>query len=330
MPIWLIVISYLSIALGIVTAIAIAADVIAHPQPMRIMNVVWPMTGLYFPVIGWWLYRSLGRPMPMDKPMDMPKDMPMRASTGAGPMHMHAGPMHMEKQPFWKSIFVSSTHCGAGCVLGDIIGAPIVFAAGWTLLGMRLFADDADRHGAGIRDDVSRQLAAGEMGREERDVRGRCGQNATPYRRPVCQTRRHFFLTPPCNRTNCRGTTIWPPTSRQAPPADRSTTLQAMTGFFGSTMMVAALDTKPIGRVRTNLRFSPTFAPCIAAIRLPAIALQGRVNSGLTTKTLPGRGQFRRAGNGIDGGAAGLSQPARANIVIGKFGRSGATSRRRV
>jgi hypothetical protein len=139
MPTWLIVISYLSIALGIVTAIAIAADVIAHPQRMRIMNVVWPVTGLYFPVIGWWLYRSLGRPMPMDKPMDMA----MRAPMGAGPMHMHAGPMHMEKQPFWKSIFVSSTHCGAGCVLGDIIGAPIVFAAGWTLLGMRLFADYA-------------------------------------------------------------------------------------------------------------------------------------------------------------------------------------------
>ena len=32
MPTWLIVISYLSIALGIITAIIIAADVIAYPQ----------------------------------------------------------------------------------------------------------------------------------------------------------------------------------------------------------------------------------------------------------------------------------------------------------
>src|SRR5262245_22367664 len=122
MPSWLVIVSYLSIALGIVTAAVIAADVIAHPQPMRIMNVVWPVTGLYFPVIGLWFYRSLGRPMPMDMPM---------GHTGAAPMHMHME----KKQPFWKSIFVSSTHCGAGCVLGDIIGAPIVFAAGWTLLG---------------------------------------------------------------------------------------------------------------------------------------------------------------------------------------------------
>jgi hypothetical protein len=123
MPTWLVVISYLSIALGIITVIIITADVIAHPQRMRIMNVVWPVTGLYFPLIGLWFYRSLGRPMAVD----------------AGPTHME----HMKKQPFWKSIFTSSTHCGAGCVLGDIIGAPIVFAAGWTLLGMRLFADYA-------------------------------------------------------------------------------------------------------------------------------------------------------------------------------------------
>jgi Domain of unknown function (DUF4396) len=135
MPAWLIVISYLSIALGIVTAAIITIDVIAHPQPMRIMNVVWPVTGLYFPVIGWWFYRSLGRPMHMD--------MPQGTHAGMQHMDMHvgAGQMHMEKQPFWKSIFTSSTHCGAGCVLGDIIGAPIVFAAGWTLFGMRLFAD---------------------------------------------------------------------------------------------------------------------------------------------------------------------------------------------
>ena len=123
MPTWLVVVAYLSIALGIVTAVIIAADVIAHPQHMRIMNVVWPVTGLYFPVIGLWFYRSMGRPMAVD----------------AGPMHME----HMKKQPFWKSIFTSSTHCASGCVLGDIIGAPLVFALGWTLFGTRLFAEYA-------------------------------------------------------------------------------------------------------------------------------------------------------------------------------------------
>jgi len=45
------------------------------------------------------------------------------------------------KKPFWKSVFVSTTHCAAGCDLGDIIGAPIVSWAGWTLFGSRLYAE---------------------------------------------------------------------------------------------------------------------------------------------------------------------------------------------
>ena len=44
-------------------------------------------------------------------------------------------------RPFWKSVFVSTTHCAAGCVIGDIIGASIVFRAGWTLFGERLYAE---------------------------------------------------------------------------------------------------------------------------------------------------------------------------------------------
>ena len=51
------------------------------------------------------------------------------------PMDMH------RRKPFGKSVFISTTHCAAGCVLGDIIGAPIVFWAGWTLLGSQLYAE---------------------------------------------------------------------------------------------------------------------------------------------------------------------------------------------
>jgi hypothetical protein len=117
MPGWLMALSWVSVVLGLVTATAIAADVKAHPQGMPIMNIVWPVTGLYTPVFGYLLYRALGRPMAAD-----------------------AAGMNGEK-PFWKSIFLSATHCGSGCVLGDIIGAPIVLATGWTLFGERLFAE---------------------------------------------------------------------------------------------------------------------------------------------------------------------------------------------
>src|SRR5258706_7941727 len=70
---------------------------------MRIMNIVWPVTGLYFPLIGIWFYRSMSRPMAVDAPKGKGHD------------------------AHWQSIFLSATHCGAGCVIGDILGAPLVY-----------------------------------------------------------------------------------------------------------------------------------------------------------------------------------------------------------
>ncbi|MGH6877681.1 MAG: DUF4396 domain-containing protein [Rhizomicrobium sp.] len=113
---WFHILSWFSVGAGVLTAIAIAMGALRHPHRMRIMNVVWPITGLYFPVLGYWLYRRHG-------------------ST--------AGQPAPRKQSPWKSTFLSAAHCGGGCVLGDIIGAPIVFATGLTLFGNRLFADYA-------------------------------------------------------------------------------------------------------------------------------------------------------------------------------------------
>lgn len=113
------ILSWVSIVLGLVTAGVITVDIARHPQQMKIMDVVWPVTGLYFPVVGWWLYSSMGRPMAMD------------------------APKVTEPQPYWKSIFLSATHCGSGCVIGDIIGAPIVLATGWVVFGERLYSEYA-------------------------------------------------------------------------------------------------------------------------------------------------------------------------------------------
>jgi len=117
MPQWLTILSWVSIILGLATAGVIAIDITRHRQHMAIMNIVWPVTGLYFPVAGWWLYTTMGRPMAVDAPK-------------------------MEgRSPYWKSIFLSATHCGSGCVIGDIIGALIVLAMGWILLGQRLYSE---------------------------------------------------------------------------------------------------------------------------------------------------------------------------------------------
>lgn len=46
---------------GIVSALIIAADLHSCRQPMRIMNSVWILTGLWASVIGLWAYFTFGR-----------------------------------------------------------------------------------------------------------------------------------------------------------------------------------------------------------------------------------------------------------------------------
>src|SRR5580700_7152509 len=71
MALWLVIASWVAVILGLLTALAIAFDVTVHPQHMKIMNVVWPITGLYLPVLGWLLYADMARRTPMNMSMDM-------------------------------------------------------------------------------------------------------------------------------------------------------------------------------------------------------------------------------------------------------------------
>ena len=115
----LLIVSWFAVLGSLFTAVAIAIDVLRHPQHTKTMNIVWPITGLYLPIVGWWLYDNMGRPKPMYG----------RVITG--------------RQRFLTIVFVSTTHCASGCVAGDIIGAPIVFATAWTIWGERLYAEYA-------------------------------------------------------------------------------------------------------------------------------------------------------------------------------------------
>lgn len=108
-------VSWVVIALGAITALTIAIDVKSHPQHMKVMNITWPITGLYFPVIGWFLYKAMGR-------------------SSHASHHHH----HQHDKPFWQRVFTSVTHCGGGCTLGDSIAAPLVSITGLTVLGSEL------------------------------------------------------------------------------------------------------------------------------------------------------------------------------------------------
>nr|WP_263314409.1 DUF4396 domain-containing protein [Mammaliicoccus sp. Marseille-Q6498] len=104
------------IIVGCMQFAVILIDILKHPQKnMVIMNIVWPLTGLYFPLLGIIAYYYLGKEKSHQH------------------QHEHDHHMHHQSKPFWKSVVVSTTHCSAGCALGDLIGAPIVFYAGITI-----------------------------------------------------------------------------------------------------------------------------------------------------------------------------------------------------
>jgi hypothetical protein len=87
---------------------------------MPIMEAVWPSTALYFGPLAWLAYRRWGRP-------NSPR---FQRRAGADPAY---------GKPV--SVAIGVGHCGAGCTLGDIVGAWIVFAAGWKWFGLALPAE---------------------------------------------------------------------------------------------------------------------------------------------------------------------------------------------
>lgn len=111
-PTWLTVIAWISLAAAFATAAAILYDIYGRGrrQKMWIMEAVWPVTALYFGPLAWLGYTRWGRPDA--------DEYGERVSVGIG-----------------------VSHCGAGCTLGDILGAWLVFALGWTLLGLALPAE---------------------------------------------------------------------------------------------------------------------------------------------------------------------------------------------
>jgi Domain of unknown function (DUF4396) len=121
-PTWITVIAWVALAAAVVTAGAILYDMYGrgHRQQMRVMEAVWPVTALYLGPLAWWAYRRWGG---LDRAKG--EHEPRAAANGDEPI----------------TVAVSVSHCGAGCTLGDIIGALLVFITGWKILGLALPAE---------------------------------------------------------------------------------------------------------------------------------------------------------------------------------------------
>jgi hypothetical protein len=119
-------VAWLSIATALACAVFIIADVVIwRPQHMQIMNVVWPLTALYAGPLAVGAYFWFGRAM---------KRMP-------GVEHE---PMQRGKHPMWQSALLGATHCGAGCMLGDVLSDGGLFLLGASaLLGSALLTSYA-------------------------------------------------------------------------------------------------------------------------------------------------------------------------------------------
>ncbi len=128
------IISYITIIIGIISALVILIDVMKNPQPMTIMNIVWPIQGLYLGPFAIWFYWVMGRSKANSNHSDHDHEHDHSSHEG----HDHES-MHGDK-PFWQSVFVSTSHCSSGCTMGDAVGAPFVLLTGLTIAGSTLFA----------------------------------------------------------------------------------------------------------------------------------------------------------------------------------------------
>lgn len=121
-PLWLTALSWAALAVAFASAAWIVWDIYGrgYRQHMKIMEAVWPVTGLYFGPAAVAAYRAWGRPKSArwsDEHGD-PPDKPGYAATATG-----------------------VSHCGAGCTLGDIIAEFSVFGLGATVAGLTLGAE---------------------------------------------------------------------------------------------------------------------------------------------------------------------------------------------
>jgi hypothetical protein len=127
------ILAWTSLALAFGSAFVIAIDEARHPQKMWVMNIVWPVTALYFSVFAVWGYFRLGRRMTHDAMQGM--------SQKAMKQEMEEREKQARRNPTWQQTAISDSHCGAGCTLGDIVAEFSIAGLGLTLFGTALYAE---------------------------------------------------------------------------------------------------------------------------------------------------------------------------------------------
>jgi hypothetical protein len=121
-PTWLTVLAWVYIAICFGCAGIIAYDIVVNRrhQPMAVMNVVFPITALYFGPLALAFYWRWNR---------------------ATHDHYDEAGSTEQAKPGWVSMATEVSHCGSGCTLGDVISEFTIFALGLTIAGLTLGAE---------------------------------------------------------------------------------------------------------------------------------------------------------------------------------------------
>jgi hypothetical protein len=120
---WLTVLAWVSIGAAFLSVGAIVYDIFGRGmrQDVRVMEAVWPISALYLGPLGLLAYARIGRPVVR------------AADDGRSAAVARDAP--------WHGVFISATHCGAGCALGDLVGEWVAFAAALTIAGVALWPE---------------------------------------------------------------------------------------------------------------------------------------------------------------------------------------------
>lgn len=109
-PVWLDILAWIWISACLLSALVILAGCFRQPQKMGIMNVVWPVTGLYMGPVAVHMWR---------------KALPVSAKRPMTGQMMQIQERQKDDPPTFFQNSIAVFHCGAGCSLGDIAAESI-------------------------------------------------------------------------------------------------------------------------------------------------------------------------------------------------------------
>ncbi len=166
-PSWLTALAWVYLSVCFASAAVIGYDIAFNHrrQPMGVMNLVFPITALYFGPLALAFYRRWGRgprrPVSAEagrtemtaprmvmtsvggsarRPGD-PHNGDRNVDNSEPPGGDHPVPAAPSNRPRWVQMATEVSHCGSGCTVGDIISELIIFALALTVAGRTLWAE---------------------------------------------------------------------------------------------------------------------------------------------------------------------------------------------